>query len=824
MWKRLPYKVAGVYDTETTNIQDGDRSRAFPCLFICNDIRNVELPTYEVDKCDDIRFHRYMGGMLEWLEDLMQWGYAEGVIPVVCAYNLMFDMQPLMYALAQRYELRVNAQSSTHVYTLDICFEDSVCLRFWDTYYLEMGGLAAMGATCGVAKATGDWDYNLIRTPETPLTADELHYASRDVQVIPAYLRYLIEANEWLEPEMLGDTVLTKTSLVRQMAKNTIGVEKVRFSNGHLHSLFDAFKMTCIKEWAPNFYLYALRKACFRGGLTFTSANRAAQVARNVASLDVTSMHHLFIAGRYAPRNFRVPETVEPLQRVAEAILATSRAEVLRNYHCPLPYALHARIRFTNLRLRPGTVFEREGIGLIPQGKFTTKVGEVDFITPSGVIAEEATRQSGWVDTAQGATFAFSKLMSADVATIHLTEVELWNVSRAYVWDEMEVICGEYSTNFVKAPDYLVLQTHLLYSVKNAMKEINNHYIEGTPYTRPIGTTVPEAIADGVRGGTLSNSFIAAYYGSTVKGMFNGIYGTQAQDIMKPSYRVLTDGTLEVDRESVASLETYDDLKPKAVKVLYNFGSRIVGGSRMHLVIALELLYEQLGERTYACGGDTDSIKLACDSDVTDNEILVALEPLHNAARNAINMGSERVRRNFGHLASELRGVGTFDIEKCGRAKRYPLHFEAWNKARLDRDTDGKYHITCAGLSRPHGFYTVEDWAQDMEREGMSFEEIASTLLGYNTLVDYGLCYYLERSHPQPCDRFQGEVTDYLGNTEYVDVPESIALYPSARVIGDTNKISNRQNLEYLRSRGIDPDSSIKFIGQNDGRPYLDRD
>ena len=69
-----------------------------------------------------------------------------------------------------------------------------------------------MGRTCGLAKALGDWDYNLTRTPETPLTADEMHYAARDVQVIPAYLRYLIEANEWLEPDMLASTVLTKTS------------------------------------------------------------------------------------------------------------------------------------------------------------------------------------------------------------------------------------------------------------------------------------------------------------------------------------------------------------------------------------------------------------------------------------------------------------------------------------------------------------------------------------------------------------------------------------------------------------------------------------
>lgn len=428
------------------------------------------------------------------------------------------------------------------------------------------------------------------------------------------------------------------------------------------------------------------------------------------------------------------------------------------------------------------------------------------------------------MDSATGARFAFSKLISADSATLHLTEAELWNLSRAYVWDDMAVICGEYSQNFVKAPDYLVLQTHVLYATKNAMKEIVNHYEEGVPYERPIGATVPEAIAEDVRTGVASSAFLKAYYNSTVKGMFNGIYGTQAQDIMKPSYKCLADGTLEVDRATVASLETYDDLKPKAVKVLYNFGSRIVGGSRMHLVIALELLYEALGCRARACGGDTDSIKLACDADVTDGDILEALAPLHRAARAAIDHGSERVRRNFPHLASELSGVGEFDVEDCGGSNRYPLHWEAWNKARMDRDVCGAYHIICAGLSRPSDRYNAEDWARDMDEAGMCFEEVATSLLGYNSVVDYGLCYHLERTRPHPADRVRRDVTDWRGETAHVDAPASIALYPSARVIGDTSKISNAQNLQYLREIGRDIDDSVKFMGHDEGGAYIDRE
>lgn len=89
-----------------------------------------------------------------------------------------------------------------------------------------------MGETCGLPKAVGDWDYSLVRTPETPLTEEEMFYARRDVQVIPQYLQWLLRANHWLTPDMLGCRVLTKTSLVRQMARREIGGRRVTLQGG----------------------------------------------------------------------------------------------------------------------------------------------------------------------------------------------------------------------------------------------------------------------------------------------------------------------------------------------------------------------------------------------------------------------------------------------------------------------------------------------------------------------------------------------------------------------------------------------------------------
>ena len=41
MKDRKDFRVAAIFDTETTNIGDGVETRAYPILYIFNDMRNV---------------------------------------------------------------------------------------------------------------------------------------------------------------------------------------------------------------------------------------------------------------------------------------------------------------------------------------------------------------------------------------------------------------------------------------------------------------------------------------------------------------------------------------------------------------------------------------------------------------------------------------------------------------------------------------------------------------------------------------------------------------------------------------------------------------
>lgn len=817
--EKTEYRVVAAYDTETCNIGVGMDTRAYPILFIFNDISEVPIDKYVADVTDHVTFYRYENEALQHIQRIAE--SAKGFVPVVCAYNLMFDLQPLLESLAARYDMRANAASTTNAYTVDLIENDKTVLRFWDTFHLEQNGLAAMGETCGFAKALGDWDYDLIRTPETPLTDEELFYARRDVQVIPAYLRYLCEVNEWLTPDMLGSIVLTKTSLVRQMAKNEIGSLRIVKRNKKKSTLEREFETTCAINLPQTFEQYAIRKACFRGGFTFTAAATASVPVQNVFSVDVVSMHHTFIVGKRTPYKFELSDK-RLLRLAVQEIINTSLEDVLARYHNPFFHYIHACVKFTNIRLKRGSAFEEWGIALCPRAKFDKSKSSLETFEDDNernIDSELNIQRLGYMDKAVKPVFAFSKLYSAKAAYIHVSECELWAIAQVYDFDKAEPIYGECSISTTLPPDYVTLQSNILFERKSAAKAIDAHYVEGEPYKRDIPGSIPDNFRKELQAGTMNARLFHSWYQSTVKGMFNAIYGSQAMDVLKPDFEFDADGEMHIDPNTRANKANFEDKLPKRCKVFYTYGLRIVGYSRVHLVIAIMLINKHLGSRVRVTGGDTDSLKISCDADINPNEILKALEPLHNATNAAINHVQERVRSGFPNLASTLDHIGEFEIEN---EKPYPWHLEGWNKARASFDDKGECHITLAGVSRPRGSYTVETWATDRVKNGADESAVLPIVIGYNTYIRNDTSHALEHRRPKTTDIFDKDVTDYLGNKTHVRAHQSIALYPVGRMIGDTDKHDNAENVSYMRKvYGRDVNVKDKIVGRYEENVFV---
>lgn len=805
------YMICSVYDTETCNIGESEKTRAYPILFIDNDIRDIDLRTYEPDRDDKVSFYRYGEQMLEKIDEYILFGEIVGKIPVICAYNLMFDLQPLMYELNLKYDIKANAQSSTNVYTLDLFNKEDgrKLLRFWDTYHLEMRGLAAMGETCGLNKAKGDWDYSLIRTPETELTELELYYAKRDVQVIPMYLKFLLHANEWAKQEDFGYRIITKTSIVRQMTKKEIARLEITKKDGKKLSLGKAFNELCMKELPPTYNQYGLRKACFRGGFTFTSAAYCGKIVNDVISTDVVSMHHTFICGRFVPQDFKV-EPLNILTSKFERVINTSLNEILKFYSMPFTCAFHMRIRFKNVRLRKGSVFEKHGIALESTSKFKREITQDEYnpMSEAALMQDNDILRHGWYDRFTIAELALGKVYSAEELILHLNEIEAWCFNQVYEYDSFEVLFGEATNSFKRPPDYVTLQSNKLFETKSAVKYTLAHYKQGEPYTEKISNQIPNGIAEELRNGTCDKQFLEQYYISTVKGMFNGIYGTQAQDIYKPSY-ICENGELSVDKDNITNENNWESKQPKTCKVYYTYGMRIVAGSRMHLIIAM-LLIDKTCPNCYITGGDTDSLKIACNYCVTEDDINNALEPLKEAAKEAIDKCMERLRDIFPEHASSLKNIGAFEIENSG--KHYTYHIEYWNKCRIS--VDDSIHITCAGLARPLGMFHIGDYlAAVSKRYGVEFT--ITNCFGYNVFVSHDISHALEHYRPKANDKFEGTIIDYTGKETKISVYQTIALYNSGRFIGETSKLTNKLNVDYLKrvyNRDVRSDSRYLYI------------
>ena len=84
-----------------------------------------------------------------------------------------------------------------------------------------------------------------------------------------------------------------------------------------------------------------------------------------------------------------------------------------------------------------------------------------------------------------------------------------------------------------------------------------------------------------------------------------------------------------------------------------------------------------------------------------------------------------------------------------------------------------------------------------------------------------------EGSSIDPLEMFiRGGLTDYLGATAHVSAHESIALYPSDRVLGDSEKGGNARTVAYIRERyGRAVDTTervVDYDGTHASYTYID--
>ena len=86
MKERKDFRIAAIFDTETTNIGTGAETRAYPILYIFNDLRDTPLESYTPDT-DDVRFYRRTSEALSYVDNLIEHGRTHGYVPIIAAIS-----------------------------------------------------------------------------------------------------------------------------------------------------------------------------------------------------------------------------------------------------------------------------------------------------------------------------------------------------------------------------------------------------------------------------------------------------------------------------------------------------------------------------------------------------------------------------------------------------------------------------------------------------------------------------------------------------------------------------------------------------------------
>lgn len=803
--KDRPYKIVAAYDSETNNINVlGERVRAFPVLHQFGIIDPEAVSTINsqnVENLTDIYIYRRTDDAYAQFSKLITTGRAGGYVPVVMVHNLGFDMYALSEYLLS-YDVRPLAKSSTKPITFT--FEDSngsPCLVIWDTLVFYQKPLATMGAECGYPKLSGSWDYNRQRTPYTELTAQELAYAKHDIYVMFAYLGYYLRQNPTIKPEKLAKNVMTKTGAVREKRKvlfDSVKGEGLRFNVGRFWNFQNRVNLPKTDD-----ELFTMH-ACTRGGFTFCAGSSAGYpfdldgTSYVVAGYDAASQHPAQMVSHFYPERF-TEAPADILETDARIIECYPIGKLLDDWARPFPVAFNARFKFVNLRFKSGTVFANNRISPLAWARTRNIPFEVNPENEQGTDFKNKMQDLGYLDYAQGETHSFGKLESAETCILFLTELAFWEVCQVFDYDSFEALSGYETACFSRPTDMSVLSVMEFYRRKNVFKRCMNEYEHETVVSEnkdALMTVCPENLALAMCDGTATAQDVKAYY-QLLKADLNSLFGIEATNEAKQDMIMTADG---IDTIGVPGLENLPD-NPKA---WYQFGQRIVGWSRIAQIVVMKLS-EGIAEKII--NGDTDSVKFLIEEsglETLDNALAVYGRAIDRARKEV----TARVRDSYPNLFEPLDGIGWYEREFT--VKRFCA---SWNKAYCyqtysKKHGEMRFDFTLAGIATDADFVGCDDsqfrnsynaFADYLYRQGWTFSQICSLLLGYNVTIDPSITKINGRTPPEWGERFRETVTDWRGDSYEVDEPAALALFAMPKTVGSIENEDNAINAEIAK-------------------------
>lgn len=218
-----------------------------------NSLQAIALPYIWQFSCDDnVYYGRELWDFIKVLKDI-----PSDVKTIIWVHNLSYEFVFLCNILTWK---DVFARSPRK--PIKAVAEEFPNIEFRCSYMLTRLSLETWGEQLGVSKAVGDLDYEVLRTPKTELTEEEMFYCEQDCKVVTAGIRSYIKryGNQ-------RDIPITQTGTVRREVKNRL--------------LKDVKYPSFVKQLVPrSAEEYKMLQRVFAGGYTHANSWYAGEVIK----------------------------------------------------------------------------------------------------------------------------------------------------------------------------------------------------------------------------------------------------------------------------------------------------------------------------------------------------------------------------------------------------------------------------------------------------------------------------------------------------------------------------------------------------------------
>lgn len=210
----------------------------------------------------------YFGRELNDFKEVLQWIDSSNMKSIIWVHNLSFEFEYLLniltvdtvFARDTRKPMKFTAKEYPNI-------------EFRCSYMLTRLSLESWGKQLGLPKLVGDLDYNVLRTPLTPMNDTELGYCERDCLVVYKGIKKYLE--EYIYQE---DIPITQTGCIRRKVKKLLCTKEY---------------MKFIKKLLPrDSKEYEMLQEIFAGG--YTHANRyysGRSICGHIEHYDFTSSY-----------------------------------------------------------------------------------------------------------------------------------------------------------------------------------------------------------------------------------------------------------------------------------------------------------------------------------------------------------------------------------------------------------------------------------------------------------------------------------------------------------------------------------------------------